>query len=40
VLSEARDTRGQGLFADKDAVAVVGKRTWSLRRDTDIDRLV
>ena len=39
VLSEARDTRGQELFADKDAVAVVGKRTWSLRRDTHIDRL-
>ncbi len=40
ILGEARTSRAQGVFADKDAVAVVGKRAWSLRRDTDIDKLV
>jgi len=40
VLGEARAARGQGLFADKDAVVVVGKRTWLLGPATDIDWVV
>ncbi len=39
-LSRRVEVHGQGFFSDKDSVAVVGKRTWLLRRDTDIDRLV
>ena len=40
VLGEARAARAQGSLADKDAVTAVGNKTWSLRRDTDIDKLV
>ena len=39
-LSAARSARGQGLYADRDAVALRRRKAWLLGRDTDIDRLV